>query len=661
MSTNRFSRTQLSRWLCVATALVCASARAVAGPLSNGGVYISPNPVAAGQTLVLKNSIAASAATSNVTVRLEIHRITTSGTINPYAFYSNVLTGQTFAAGESKLYTQNYIVPASLISGTYTYTIKATDAAGTTTYLDLQRTVSPYIFTVNAAPNSTYLRGVNIMDLGIGTSLPGVYGTNYTKPSLQALQALSGRGLKVVRISFRWERIQPTLGGSLDTTYLGYLLQVLRDANTAGLKVIVDMHNYGRYTLTNTSPQVTYPFGDALGPTQAQYADAWKKISAAIKADTQAYAALYAYDIMNEPYGLVANPGTYTNKVLISSFETSTEGWTNNFPSTTSLTQATRNSQGSMKITVNPTSGSGLVFNVALSSTTKAIAMANGQTLEIKGFVPTTTPGTVKARIWMVDNAWHGSQSTVVPITKGTDFSMRFTPTSTVWTGNRGISVDFIVDGSDGSAPLVFYLDEVSQGTSAGARTDAQVWEDYSQAAVTGIRSLGDTSLIMVEGYNFASASNWPTNHPAKWITDSANNTMYQAHLYMDNDFSGQYLKTHAQELTLAQGQGYSTVGARAIARVQNFTGWLTSQGVPGYLGEFGWPNADSVGATDGTAWDADAEQLIYYLDGINLGMTVWGTGSWLSPTDNILNAYTLPPSRTFTVLSPGVVLERHL
>jgi hypothetical protein len=59
-------------------------------------------------------------------------------------------------------------------------------------------------------------------------------------------------------------------------------------------------------------------------------------------------------------------------------------------------------------------------------------------------------------------------------------------------------------------------------------------WEATSQAAVTAIRGGGDTRLLLVGGYQFSSLTAWAANHADGWITDTANNYIYEAHHYWD-------------------------------------------------------------------------------------------------------------------------------
>lgn len=124
-------------------------------------------------------------------------------------------------------------------------------------------------------------------------------------------KALKGRGLQVVRLPFKWERAQRSLGGPLDAGYMGLIVQMLKDTKTAGMLAILDMHNYARYK----SNGVYGIIGQSNGPTTAHYADVWKKISAHIKAVPDAHNALYAYDIMNEPHDIPGAGGLSGAKI----------------------------------------------------------------------------------------------------------------------------------------------------------------------------------------------------------------------------------------------------------------------------------------------------------------------------------------------------------
>lgn len=82
---------------------------------------------------------------------------------------------------------------------------------------------------------------------------PGLYGEAYQYPSAATFDYLDARGISLVRIPFRWERIQPRLGGRLDAEELRRLKATVAAARRSrpnlpgGMKVILDVHNFGAY------------------------------------------------------------------------------------------------------------------------------------------------------------------------------------------------------------------------------------------------------------------------------------------------------------------------------------------------------------------------------------------------------------------------------
>lgn len=79
---------------------------------------------------------------------------------------------------------------------------------------------------------------------------PGEADRDYRKDAQATFDFLAERGLHLVRLPFRWERLQPELGGALDPEESARLLAAVARADRAGLQVVViHMHNYGGYML----------------------------------------------------------------------------------------------------------------------------------------------------------------------------------------------------------------------------------------------------------------------------------------------------------------------------------------------------------------------------------------------------------------------------
>jgi len=85
--------------------------------------------------------------------------------------------------------------------------------------------------------------GVNLSGGEFGGVYPGVRGRDYSYPSLEDYKSFKDSGVKIVRVPFRWERIQPILGMPLDSQALTDLDNIVDTANKYGMSVILDMHN----------------------------------------------------------------------------------------------------------------------------------------------------------------------------------------------------------------------------------------------------------------------------------------------------------------------------------------------------------------------------------------------------------------------------------
>lgn len=100
-----------------------------------------------------------------------------------------------------------------------------------------------------------------------------------------------GKGLTLIRLPFKWERIQTTINGAVNFTKLD---QVVALAAARDMKVILDLHNYNNYN----GNQV----GTAAVPHSA-LANVWSQIADHFKNEP----AIYGYDLMNEPGGTLEN------------------------------------------------------------------------------------------------------------------------------------------------------------------------------------------------------------------------------------------------------------------------------------------------------------------------------------------------------------------
>lgn len=99
------------------------------------------------------------------------------------------------------------------------------------------------------------------------------------------------KGMRLVRLPFLWERIQPELGAPLNVTEVQNMTTFLDQAQAMGMYVILDLHNYARYRGATIGTE---------GVDSADLADLWTRISTQFKD----HPAVIAYGLMNEPHDL---------------------------------------------------------------------------------------------------------------------------------------------------------------------------------------------------------------------------------------------------------------------------------------------------------------------------------------------------------------------
>lgn len=135
------------------------------------------------------------------------------------------------------------------------------------------------------------LLGVNLSGAEFGEKrLPGVLNKDYVYPSRNDLTYFRGQGMNLIRLPFRWERVQHQVNTPLDQNELAELRRVVTWAKEMDLCILLDLHNFGTYQ------------GRVLGspelPTSA-FIDVWLRLHQAFPDSTTT-----AFGLMNEPAAL---------------------------------------------------------------------------------------------------------------------------------------------------------------------------------------------------------------------------------------------------------------------------------------------------------------------------------------------------------------------
>ncbi len=149
------------------------------------------------------------------------------------------------------------------------------------------------------------LAGAEFGTAGNGAALPGTFGTQYTYPNQDEVNYFRNKGLNLVRLGFRWERLQPAKNSTFNAAELNRLHTFVSQTTAKGVSVILNPHNFARYypgtadfaTMQSGSKGI---IGSAEVPNSA-FADFWSRLAAIYRTNS-----LVIFGLMNEPNAIPA-------------------------------------------------------------------------------------------------------------------------------------------------------------------------------------------------------------------------------------------------------------------------------------------------------------------------------------------------------------------
>src|SRR5262249_44860743 len=143
-------------------------------------------------------------------------------------------------------------------------------------------------------------------------------------------------------------------------------------------------------------------------------------------------------------------------------------------------------------------------------------------------------------------------------------------------------------------------------------------WKAISQAAVDAIRGAGDRKCILVCGDGWSGAHTFArANGLRAWVKDPAGRVAYEAHCYFDQDHTGRYRRPYAEERARDPQLEW-----RGAERLLAFVGWCRTNGVPGFVGEFGIPVGEP-------GWERVLAGMLEVMDRAGLDGCWWAAGEW--------------------------------
>ncbi|MDE6160872.1 MAG: GH92 family glycosyl hydrolase, partial [Muribaculaceae bacterium] len=123
----------------------------------------------------------------------------------------------------------------------------------------------------------------------------GRFNIDYHYPTERELDYWASKNMKLIRMPFKWERLQREVGGELLPEEIDYIRHLLRQADARGMKILLDMHNYGRRKYGGVSRVI----GDSLQPSH--FGQAWATIARELRDEP----GLYGYGLCNEPHDML--------------------------------------------------------------------------------------------------------------------------------------------------------------------------------------------------------------------------------------------------------------------------------------------------------------------------------------------------------------------
>jgi endoglucanase len=123
-------------------------------------------------------------------------------------------------------------------------------------------------------------------------SLPGVLGSDYAYPTTAEVDSFYADGMRIFRISFLWERLQPKLTSSaLDATELQRVVSIVSYATGKGAFVILDPQDFARY-----NGMVIGAGNGTTHPTAADFGAFWGQLARQFASDPKVI-----FGLVNEP------------------------------------------------------------------------------------------------------------------------------------------------------------------------------------------------------------------------------------------------------------------------------------------------------------------------------------------------------------------------
>lgn len=381
--------------------------------------------------------------------------------------------------------------------------------------------------------------GGNISAGGVFSNLnTGALGTDYFLPRASGTMSndapfLAARGLRVVRLPIRWERMVSSPGGALQATPVAELHAAIAQFMSAGFRrIILDCHNYAQFWL-GTSPTARSRVSLATSsgsPTAAHLADFWVRMDAEFTDDE------LEFDLMNESSNAAA-PGIRAEDIVedvVASFDAGTSSWTLSGTGTVSRETSSPVFAGGGALKITRTWGAG--FTQITAREPSGPYSRDGALIRFRVWVPSSG---ISSGVWQCRIEANGTVDTtqIKNLTSDAWTTVDFNPPAGFSLASHSrIGINIFANNGNGSTTSV-YVDSVETVTP---KTPPKVYEGVATLVADALASAGSTRRLWLTAYG-TSESGLTTNHHAAgpWYAGSHPNYGYSVHNYHDRNEAG--------------------------------------------------------------------------------------------------------------------------
>ena len=506
---------------------------------------------------------------------------------------------------------------------------------------------------VGGAPGTGLQRGLNLTGAEWQHfTMGGTHNLDYFFPSLADFTFWAGQGLTLIRLPFGWERMQIALNGALDPYETALLDASMDAAQSAGARVLLDCHAYGRRAV-ETQGGSTDTFDTVAGAwingtvSGGRYLTNQNLFYTSIRANSP----LIPGSLGATGYRVTLDMGiTAVNnyqKLELRSYYANDDNYywlqLNQFDGVWRVGKkvngvVTTFTSAAMTITT------GTLYTVEIDVNQ---AVANNVRFKISGAVvhtAATDAGITRGQVgvWTmgckaaIDNA----TIAVGASTSGYTQLLKIVGDGTLTTAHlQDLWTKMATRYKD--HPALWGYDIMNEPHDMPVPTTPTTYNTTStvtlmnRAGLAGVRSVDTTHAVIVELDTWGQINNFTNNYgsaPTPWVPDTlgGGNVHYSAHYYQDAGHAGSYVGANA-----TWDVAFRT---RISTDVTPMLQWGQTNNLPIFMGEFGVLNDTTTSANE---WRIDLETLYDLFDQYGAHGTYWAAGRALTASTSLTPAET--------------------